>query len=399
MFSWVMLLLVLIFALPLLLVAAECFLALLPKEWSPLRAPSDAEAALLGRRPSLAVVMPAHDEEPTIGETVRRLLPQLLPEDRLIVVADNCTDLTAEVARQHGATVLERQDAKARGKGYALDFALRHLASAPPEVVVFVDADCTLSEGSIAALATTAMRERCPAQGVYLFAPPAEPTLRDRISGLAIAIKNEARPRGLAWLDVPCLLQGSGMAFTWDMLQGIKLASSNIVEDMQLGVDLAVAGHGPRLVTTARVRGVLPSAEGAKASQRTRWEHGHLMTIIQVVPKLLVQALRQRDWRLLLLAFDLAVPPLALHLFGAVATLVLAFFYALFSGHWYLVRWVFWPLVLATCAIALAQQRFARGTLRLKDLVGVPQYIMWKLPIYFRFLKKPEKNWVRTPRD
>src|ERR1051326_3854728 len=59
----------------------------------------------------IAVLIPAHDEAQSIVSTISRILPQLGASDRLIVIADNCTDDTARIAKEAGATVIERFDA------------------------------------------------------------------------------------------------------------------------------------------------------------------------------------------------------------------------------------------------------------------------------------------------
>ncbi|MEM9980387.1 MAG: glycosyltransferase family 2 protein, partial [Cyanobacteria bacterium P01_D01_bin.2] len=104
-----------------------------------------------------AILMPAHNEEAVIQATLSTLTPQLHPTDRLVVVADNCTDATADIARQAGATVLERQNDRQRGKGYALDFGLRHLSADAPDVLIMVDADCQVQPGAIDAIANLAL--------------------------------------------------------------------------------------------------------------------------------------------------------------------------------------------------------------------------------------------------
>src|SRR5262245_25842959 len=83
---------------PLAVLAVECLAALLP--------PRRADGG--GERPSCAVLVPAHDEEAVLGHTLADLRPQLRPGDRLVVIADNCTDGTALVARAAGADVVER---------------------------------------------------------------------------------------------------------------------------------------------------------------------------------------------------------------------------------------------------------------------------------------------------
>src|SRR5438270_1023185 len=126
---------------PIGVLVVESFLALLPRGAG--KIPADSP------RTRGVVLVPAHDEEGGIVATIHSILPQLGPDDRLVVVADNCTDGTAQVARSAGATVLERHDTSRRGKGYALDFGVRALEPDPPAVVVIVDADCVAHPGTV----------------------------------------------------------------------------------------------------------------------------------------------------------------------------------------------------------------------------------------------------------
>jgi len=114
--------------------------------------------------PPLAVLMPAHDEAAVIAQTVAVVRQQLRPQDRLLVVADNCTDTTAEVARAAGAEVVERTDHALRGKGYALAHGLACLAQRPPQVVLVVDADCRVAPGALQRLGAQAWRLQRPVQ-------------------------------------------------------------------------------------------------------------------------------------------------------------------------------------------------------------------------------------------
>ncbi|MDB5681539.1 MAG: glycosyl transferase, family 2, partial [Sphingomonas bacterium] len=120
----------------------------------------NARRAGAGRVTSRVVVLiPAHDEGPGIAPTIDALKAVAGPDVRILVVADNCSDDTAAVARAAGAEVIERSDATARGKGYALAFGRDHISAADaPDVVIVMDADCLLAPGSIEALAASVMR-------------------------------------------------------------------------------------------------------------------------------------------------------------------------------------------------------------------------------------------------
>ena len=126
----------------------------------------------------VAVVIPAHNEAAKLGATLASVRPQLREDDRLIVVADNCADATAEVALAAGAACWKREDAERRGKGYALQFALDRLKDAPPETVVFIDADCLIAEGALQKLTSASQRAQRPVQALYLMKAPAEASPR-----------------------------------------------------------------------------------------------------------------------------------------------------------------------------------------------------------------------------
>src|SRR5262249_1951333 len=156
-------------------------------------------------------------------------------------------------------TVVEREDAERRGKGYALDHGVRFLAEKPPDVVVFLDADCNIGAGALDELVRGTSMSGRPLQAVYLMGtPPEEPTARQQLSAFAFQFKNQVRPLGLHRLGLPCLLTGTGMALPWDIAAKAELATANIVEDMKLGLDLAVDGRAPQLCPQALVTSELP---------------------------------------------------------------------------------------------------------------------------------------------
>jgi Glycosyltransferase like family 2 len=361
--------------------------------------PARAWLAPAAERPTLAVVVPAHDEAALIGATVRAMLPQLLPTDRLIVVADNCSDETAAVARTAGAQVVVRNDAARRGKGYALDFGVRHLTVDPPDIALIVDADCHVAEGCVDRLARTCAATGRPVQALYLMRAPAGAGLTGRIAEFAWTLKNRVRPTGMRRLGLPCQLMGTGMAFPWSCIARADLASGHIVEDLKLGLELARAGSPPLFCPEALVTSDFPSsAEGFK-SQRTRWEHGYLSVILQDAAPMIAQSLVKRSLPLLALSLDLCVPPIALLvlLTGAV-WLAAAVVYALAGSAA--------PLLLASGELALlagcvltAWARYGRDIISGASLAFAPLYALAKIPLYARFLVARQIDWVRSKRD
>jgi cellulose synthase/poly-beta-1,6-N-acetylglucosamine synthase-like glycosyltransferase len=352
-----------------------------------------------GRRPSVAVLVPAHNEALVIGGTVRDLRSQLLPTDELVVIADNCTDDTAGIARANGATVVERDDTERRGKGFALERGVQHLEKVPPEVVVVVDADCRLQAGSMERLAMRAVAEDRPMQARYLLVPDRHAGPFDALAAFAFLVRNVVRPTGLACLGLPCQLTGTGMAFPWHVLRAVPLGSDALVEDLRLGLDLTLAGHPPMLCTDAIVTSPLPRQRHARTSQRRRWEHGHLETLLDMAPRVIVSGLGGLRLATLALGLDLCVPPLSL-LFLAIAlvTMIAAGAFAVgASGAPLMVASLAFALVLGS--VGAAWIGFGRRDYRASLLLGAPLYALAKVPIYVGFLVRREREWVRTDRD
>ena len=352
-------------------------------------------------RPGMAVLVPAHNEQAVIQATVHNLLAQLQPGDSLLVVADNCTDDTAQLARQAGAEVVERFHEHDRGKGFALDFGVRHLTSQPPEVLVIVDADCKVEPGSLDALVQMAMTYQRPVQALYLMHASAGATLKQRMAEWAWRVKNRVRPLGWYRMGWPCQLMGTGMAFPWPMAERMALANGHLVEDMKLGADLALEGTPTLFCPQAQVTSEFPTTNVAQQSQRKRWEHGHLSMLFSLGPRVLWQGLRRRQMPTVAMALDLLVPPLAL------LGLLLAWLWLASLG---LAVWAgmtgIGPLAAASVLVALfklalwrAWWGWGRDLVSAREWLQVPFYLLAKVPLYVGFLFRRQKAWVRTGRE
>jgi cellulose synthase/poly-beta-1,6-N-acetylglucosamine synthase-like glycosyltransferase len=352
-------------------------------------------------RPNVAVLMPAHNEAAVISETLRILLSNLLPGDRVLVIADNCTDETVSLARACGAEVVERFDAVRRGKGYALDYGLRTILgeTSPPPVVVILDADCHTEPGAITSLAQTCFALRRPVQALYLMHSPPNAGLKMKLAEFALKVKNLARPLGYANVGLPCQLMGSGMAFLASDLAEIDLATGHIVEDLKMGLDFSSLGKAPYFYPDATVRSVFPTSDEGISSQRTRWEHGHIWVIANTAPRLILSAIATCNWQLLALVLDLCVPPLSLLVLVVVVLLGISGALLIVSGTTIPFALALANLMLLFGAFLLAWLRFGRTVLSPFELACVPIYILWKIPMYLRFMVRKQVQWVRTRRD
>jgi cellulose synthase/poly-beta-1,6-N-acetylglucosamine synthase-like glycosyltransferase len=357
------------------------------------------QATAGGVRPRLAVLVPAHNEAAVVAGTLRALLPQLLPLDRLLVVADNCTDETAAIASAAGAQVIERSDTTRRGKGYALDFGVQHLRADAPEVVVVVDADCVVADGAIDQLARGCAQSGRPLQALNLMYAGNNAGLSMRLAEFAWIVKNQVRPSGLHRLGLPCQLMGTGMAFPWSALAAATLATGHIAEDLRLGIDLARAGTPPLFCPAALVTSVFPLSNEGVRMQRTRWEHGHLGIILSDGVRLLVDSITGLSPRLLALTLDLSVPPLALLALQIAAVWLASAVLDHFTVAQFPLRVSSAELALLVLAVLLAWARYGRRAVSLGDLAFAGVYAVLKLPIYAKFIIARQLDWVRSKRD
>jgi glycosyltransferase involved in cell wall biosynthesis len=350
-------------------------------------------------RPSVAVIVPAHNEALGLGNTLRSILPQLQTQDRLVLVADNCTDDTAAVAREYNVIVLERFHQTQRGKGFALDYGMQYLKDAPPDVVMIIDADCEISQHLIEELAVQCVARQRPIQANYQMRFPTPGGVKQQVMEFAWLVKNTVRPMGYQWFGLPCQLMGTGMAFTWADLSNADLANGHLVEDMKLGLDLASVGRAPYFCDRVSVKSYFPTTAQGIATQRLRWEHGHLGLIAQEFPRYLPKAIQQKNGLLFAQLMDLAVPPLALLLTLTLGLWLIALLLASLSA-------IALPLLVMTIALCLlgfgiliAWYWFARSIISLNTLLLAPCVLLMKVPLYLKFIVRRQVDWVRSKRD
>ena len=347
----------------------------------------------------VCVLVPAHNESAGLLPTLDNIKLQLQSADRLLVVADNCDDDTATIAKAAGAEVVERREPTRIGKGFALDFGLKHLSRDPPAIVIIIDADCRLASGTIAQLATTCATTRRPVQALDLMTAPDDSSVNHRLAEFAWRVKNWVRPLGLHALGLPCQLMGTGMAFPWDIIRSTDMATSSVVEDLQLGLDLAARGAAPLFCPSAVVTSQFPmSADGAE-KQRKRWEEGHIRTIFAKIPSCAYTAITQSNLGLLALTLDLAVPPLSLLVMLLTAELLvagLATFFDLPSTALIISGVCFAAL---GSAVFLSWLKWGRDILPPSAVLSVASYCFSKLPLYRHILSRSAApQWIRTDR-
>lgn len=238
-----------------------------------------AEPARQAPQP-LVFLVPAHDEEMLVQRTVRSLRGQDYPADLLTVavIADNCTDRTAERAREAGALVLERQSATDRGKGYAIAWALETLPLEQWAAVVIVDADTILDPAYSLELMRFAPLEEKAVQSYDGMSNEFENWLT-RLAGLltrsryGIAMPLKVR----AGLNVP--LTGDGTVLGTRLLRQEPWRVETITEGWELFARYTLRGQRIHYAGGAKLYAQETRSLRQSRSQRERWTAGRFAVL------------------------------------------------------------------------------------------------------------------------
>ncbi|MGB8478115.1 MAG: glycosyltransferase family 2 protein [Acidobacteriaceae bacterium] len=263
----------------------------------------DGEAsATAGKRlptTNFLVVIPAHNEGSGLTATVQSVLAQNYPHLRCVVIADNCTDDTAEIARVAGAhEVLVRTDPERRGKGQALTWAFNLAQSWEWDAVCVIDADSVIEPGFFAALDVSFCKGHAVAQARYDFFPAADSkNWLQQFGAVSKAGENSfvARPRERLGLSE--LLMGNGFFVSRAVIERVPWLAHSIVEDAEYALLLAQQGIAVHYQERARLWSRQASSVRDVQPQRVRWASGIWQLLRKAIPILFATAWRERSWR------------------------------------------------------------------------------------------------------
>jgi cellulose synthase/poly-beta-1,6-N-acetylglucosamine synthase-like glycosyltransferase len=342
----------------------------------------------------LAIVIPAHDESATISRCVESIAACAAPagiETPIIVVADNCTDDTAELARTASARVMVRNDDARRGKGFALHYAFAQLLSEGVDAVLVVDADSTMERGTLLEVARVLLNGADGVQVCYKVLNP-DASMRARLMNVAFMAFNILRPRGRQRLGLSVGILGNGFALSRATLAAVPYDAHSIVEDLEYHLRLVRAGRRVQFTDKATVRGLMPTSGTGVRTQRTRWEGGRLSMIVQHAPRLAREVVAGR-WRLLEPMLELLLLPLAFH----VTMLLIALAIPNGAARAYAVA----ALALVTLHVGAGVIVGGGGMRDLAALAVAPFYVLWKLAAAPGILRSARRAtpWIRTSRQ
>jgi len=348
--------------------------------------------------PFLSVLIPAHNEETLILDLLESLDAQDYPKDRysVHVVADNCTDATAEIARVHGVKVYERMDTFRPGKGQALGWLLKQLGEqSTTDAFVFVDADSTVDPNFLSVMSGQLSDCRSLLQASYRVRDASSHALVG-LRALAFALMHDLRGRGKTRLGLSCGLWGNGMAFSKDVVDLIAWEGLSAVEDAEQYLQLLLQGLKVRFVPAARVYGYMPSTFRSSRDQQRRWEGGKLYLIKRYTAALARQAIHTRSVVLAAALLELLILPLSLHVVLAVALSLWAFAGLGLAAS-------IGSIVALTATGGYAVCGFATAQLPPRvyaSLLYTPVYVAWKAWLFVGELpRRAEPPWLKTSRE
>ena len=339
----------------------------------------------------LSVIIPAHNEEVLIGSCVESLRASAAGSStRIIAVAHNCTDRTAERAAEAGADVV-RYNSEAKGKGCALAFGFDYAVSQGADAVLVVDADSTVSSNLVGVVGEAFAHGAQAVQCRYeMESSSKRPTTR--LTALAFRGFNVIRPTGRDRLDLSAGILGNGFAVRQTLLAQNSYNSLSVVEDLEFHIKLVLAGKKVRFLDQARVSSGMPSSKAGDATQRSRWEGGRAHAAVTWLPPLLKQVTQGR-LRMLEPVIDLASMPIGYASF-------LLFLAACLPLEWLRIYVLCAVCVLAGHVLAAAWSGpdFAAD---MRILARAPGYILWKLFMLPKLLRssRADAAWVRTERQ
>jgi len=369
----------------------------------------DGPATLVTPRKRFVVAIPAHNEEVGIVTTVQSCLALDYPTSlyQVVVIADNCSDKTALLAREAGARVIERVEPAKKSKGHAMAYLIDKLSQKGEldmlDAVVVVDADSTVDPLLLERFSERLERGDDWIQ-CYDTVGNAGQSWRTRLMAYGFALINGVMLRGQTALGLSAGFRGNGMCLSTRGLARVPWTTYGLTEDLEYSWSVRIAGGRIAYVEDVAVYATMLSRGGKPAAaQRLRWEHGRRMLKRRMIGPLLSSP--SLSWpEKIAAAIELTMPTFSF-LFCSCLFLTLTTWITRPDLHAQRDR-LFYYYSIAFCfaintlgLLLHAASPFFLGLIPLKYLSSflyVPYYVVWKALIWFQ--GRPT-TWSRTKRE
>ncbi len=345
------------------------------------------------------ILIPAHNEEEVIADTLKSVLNlKTTGNVDIVVIADNCTDKTAEIVKSFNINLLERFDTVEKGKGYALRWGMSQYDLNNYDGVAIIDADTITEPDMLTAMAESFENGYGAVQLYYGFVA-SQKTHLSYLQSMASISENILFYKARSILKLPILLRGSGMAIKSEILIKHPWDSFSITEDVDYAVNLLKKSIKIDCNTNSSVYSAATSSYKQSASQKIRWASGTFQLIKEKVFGLIIQGLKKGKPELIELGFSffLLSKPLLIYLTSLV--LLVSFF----------ANENFLPIFISLCILLimflilyniLGIFYIKNKAAAFKALFFIPIYGFWFLFIQIVAIFKSGKlGWVRTERN
>ncbi len=269
------------------------------------------ENKIMTPKSTFAIIVAAHNEEQVIRHLIENLQVLKYPRELydIFVVADNCTDSTAKIARSAGAIVHERFNLEERGKGYAMEWMFSKLFKLQRNydgVVVF-DADNLVHENFLLEMNNRLCKGEKVIQG-YLDAKNPDDTWISGTFAISFWVVNHIWHLAKYNIGLSSVLGGTGMCISTEVLRKFGWGATCLTEDMEFTMKVLLKGIPTTWAHDAIVYDEKPLTFAQAWKQRKRWAQGHFDIAGRYIPSMLIEGIKQRDIRILDGVFHLLQP-------------------------------------------------------------------------------------------
>jgi 1,2-diacylglycerol 3-beta-glucosyltransferase len=334
-----------------------------------------------GTLPRLLFLIPAHEEQLLISGCVRSIVQMTYPfaAKRVVVIADNCTDDTAKLARQEGADVLERFDRELPGKPRAIAWALSQIDLKTWDACVIVDADSVVAPTFAAGIARLAPLNDIVFQSNIAVLNEFESWLT-RLGGVLSRVRYEFTYPLKQSAGLNCPVMGNGMGFGTNLLMRDGWRAFSITEDSELYASYTEAGVPIRHAFLSDLYSQEVRSLKQGATQRRRWLAGRISVIRQWGMRLIRSP--RISWHQKLDAFvELGLASPVLHLLSVTATASIALLVVGGSLGWWIAGAAVGSLSALVVTTVIVFSRHPQPWRTLSALFMLPLYAAWRLVV------------------
>jgi cellulose synthase/poly-beta-1,6-N-acetylglucosamine synthase-like glycosyltransferase len=350
-----------------------------------------------------AILVPAHNEELLIVTLCQSLLQVDYPKDKLeiFIIADNCSDRTADICRQYPLRVLERHDPEHGGKGQALAWALQQVALERFDAVFMVDADNYVDLDILRELSRL-LNQGEQAIQCYNAVGNREDSWFTQLLFVSRTISNLLYHEAKFRLGLSSYLMGNGLCFRSDLLQKKGWTAFSAGEDWEYYAQLVDDGIKIGFASKAKVFHQESRSLNQATSQRLRWSSGKFRIGKTLGLRLLEKGLKEKDWFVIDASLPLIFPNYSLQFNLTLLALGLS---KLIPSSVLMLQTIFVSLSIALLTgqiILFAVGVWIAGSpwKIFKSMLYIPLFLFWKLIIDLLSIfgiYRGEK-WVRTKR-